>query len=502
MAALLLGAIMASPLLHAQSPVVHTLSLDDALAAALAQSDEVVIARAGVRRAEGGEIIARSQMLPQVGATLGYTRTLMSQYSGLSTGDGGNGDTTSGGEGGGAAALFSNLPFGKENAWAFAITASQIVYAGGRLVAQAEAAEARRRMADIEVTTAGAQLLLGVVQSYYDAVLADQLVLIADSSLAQTDTVFRQTELAYKLGVKSEFDMLRARVARDNQIPILMQRRNDRAIAHLRLKQMLNIPLQDSLVLSGGVTQQSERFAAISDTSADARAPVRQAMENVNASAASLRGAEGEWLPTVSIVSRYAPSAYPDGIFPSYDDFRTDWTVGVNVSMPLYTGGRIDGSEMVARATLDEAEARLRQGREAAALDARIAYNELAQAEATLRSTESTVEQARRAWSISMIRFREGISTQLELTDSRLLQEQALANQARAARNYHVARARLALLRDLPFSMGGGSAAAAAAQSGGGMPAQQGGQSTGGSSQPVAPQTGGPAGATTGAPGQ
>jgi outer membrane protein len=371
------------------------------------------------------------------------------------------------------------------------------------LMAQRDAALARRRSADIEVTAAGAQLLLNVVQTYYDAVLADQLVTIADSALAQTDTVFHQTELAYRLGVRSEFDMLRARVARDNQVPVLMQRRNDRSLAFMRLKQLLNIPLDDSLVLSSTVNDRSERFATISDTSVDARAPIRQAMENVNATAATLRGAQGEWLPTVSLVSRYAPSAYPTNVFPSYDDFRTDWTVGVNVSMPLYTGGRLEGSEMVAQGSLDEAEARLRQGREAAALEARTAFNELAQAEATLKATSGTVDQARRAYAIAMIRFREGISTQVELTDLRLLQEQALANQARAARNYQVARAKLALLRDLPLSTGGGgaaaAAAAAAAQQQGSM---QGGQMQGVSSQPAAAQTGAGAGATTGAPGQ
>jgi outer membrane protein TolC len=440
-------------------------------------------------------IVARSQFLPQVNATAGYTRTLMSQYSGISTGSGS--DT---GSSKGTASLLSNLPFGKENAYTLGITASQILYAGGRLIAQRDAAEARRRAADIEVTAAGAQLLLNVVQSYYDAVLTDQLVTIADSALAQTDTVFHQTELAYRLGVRSEFDMLRARVARDNQIPILMQRRNDRSAAYMRLKQLLNIPLDDSLLLLSSVDDRSERFAAISDTAADARAPVRQAAENVAASTAALRGAEGEWLPTVSLVSRYAPSAYPADLIPSYSDFRTDWTVGLNLSMPLYTGGRMEGTEMIARGTLDEAEARLRQGRETAALDARIALNELAQSEATLKATSGTVDQARRAYSIAMIRFREGISTQAELSDLRLLQEQALANQARAARNYQVARARLALLRDLPFSSGGGAPAAAAAAAAQQQQSAGAGQAAGGFSQPAAVQTG--AGATTGVPGQ
>jgi outer membrane protein TolC len=43
------------------------------------------------------------------------------------------------------------------------------------------------------------------------------------------------------------------------------------------------------------------------------------------------------------------------------------------------------------------------------------------------------------------------VSTQLELSDARLLLQQAQANRAQAARDLQVARARMALLPDLPI---------------------------------------------------
>ena len=61
------------------------------------------------------------------------------------------------------------------------------------------------------------------------------------------------------------------------------------------------------------------------------------------------------------------------------------------------------------------------------------------------------MEQAQRAYAIAEVRYREGISTQTELSDARLLLQQAEANRAQAARDLQVARVRSALLRDLPF---------------------------------------------------
>ena len=68
--------------------------------------------------------------------------------------------------------------------------------------------------------------------------------------------------------------------------------------------------------------------------------------------------------------------------------------------------------------------------------------------------------QATRAYQIAELRYREGISTQIELTDQRIAQQQALANRAQAARNLQVARVRLGLIADLPLSSAGAGASA------------------------------------------
>jgi outer membrane protein TolC len=112
----------------------------------------------------------------------------------------------------------------------------------------------------------------------------------------------------------------------------------------------------------------------------------------------------------------------------------------------------VGGAIQVAQANLDEARARLQQSRELAALDTRVALNQLQQAEASFAASRGTAQQAQRAYSIDQIRYREGISTQTDLTQSRLLLEQALANQAQSARDLAVARARIVLLRDLPLN--------------------------------------------------
>lgn len=191
---------------------------------------------------------------------------------------------------------------------------------------------------------------------------------------------------------------------------------------------------------------------------------MRQAEEGVAAQEGFAKIARAQRLPSLSLTSQYGRVAYPvNGSIPRWSDFRTNWTVGVAAQVPIFTGGKIRGDQMVAQANLAESRARLQQTREYAALDARVALNALAQATAAWEASAGTAEQANRAYAIAEVRYREGISTQLELNDSRILLAQAQANRALAARNLQVARVRLVLLPNLPLTSSTTSAAQAAA---------------------------------------
>jgi outer membrane protein TolC len=95
---------------------------------------------------------------------------------------------------------------------------------------------------------------------------------------------------------------------------------------------------------------------------------------------------------------------------------------------------------------------------ELAALDTRSAWAELLAAQATWDASAGTLQQAGRAYQIAEVRYQAGVSTQLELSDARLQLQQADLTRAQAARDLQVARARVALLPELPLGQGTGGA--------------------------------------------
>lgn len=525
---------------HAQQPTSavpvsnatgRRLTLAEALELATKNSQSLEIAKAGVLRARGQQYQARSAALPQLSASANYQKTLQNQFEALSKKASSSSDEGSGQTGGDSSLAGNPLTkiFASPYTTTFSITGSQNLYSGGRNHANAEVAKAGRTSAEIGVISAGAQVTLDVTQAYYDAVLSDNLVAIAESSLLQTERTLRQVQLTQQVGSASEFELIRARVTRDNQRPQFLQARTARDLAYVRLKQLLDVPQGEQLALVDDIAQQEdfrtapgtattaptslnvtaaevtatdprviEAVSAVvtaSDTSVDVRAPVRQATAAVKAAQQQLKATKASRLPSVGLSSTYQRLAYPADGFPrSLGDFFPNWTVGLNVSFPFYTGGRVKGETMVAEAGVIEAQQRLAQARDGATLDARQSVAQLLEAEEAWQASLGTAEQAARAYDIAEVRYREGISTQIELSESRVQLQQSQANRARAARDLQVARIRIQLLRDLPLGGSGGASAAPSAGASGagssaGSAASAGTRSTG---QTGAPSTLGP----------
>lgn len=462
------------------------LSLADALRLAEQRSKTLKIAEASLSRAQGQRYQARSQLMPQVNGTAAYQRTLESQFQAISakagSSSGNPNDTSSSSSGGDLANSPIAKIFAAPSTVILGLTLTQNLFTAGKVTAANKGADAAERSAMAGVSSARAQLVLDVAQAYYNASAADRMASIADSTLAQAERALGLTTLSRQVGTSAEFDLLRARVTRDNARPLAIQSHANRDIAYLRLRQLVGLslsgalqlttPVRDDLtaeqamaqtasaVLTAPVALPRENTSATPDTAVDHRVAVKQAADALEAQRYALKAARWERLPSVQLSSNYQRFGYPNAgtIVPnSIGLFYPNWTASLGFSFPVVSSGRIKGDKMVAQANFIDAQERLQQAREAAELDARISINQYEQAQATYAASAGTDEQAEKAYQIAEVRFREGVSTQLELDQSRTQLQQARMNRVVAARDFELARLRLALLRDLPLASSGGA---------------------------------------------
>jgi outer membrane protein TolC len=426
------------------------LTLSDALAQAEPASEQVGIARAGVRRTEGAVMQTRSALLPQVNLGPQYTKVFDNPFQNFFPPD-----TT------------GSNPFTATNQWRIGGSASMSVLNLSQW-SQLGASKTATHVAELQLSQQQALTILTVASAYYDAALTARLVTITEYTLAQAERTLKDVTLGRDVGTQSEFEQLRARVARDNQIPVVTRSRANRDIASTRLKQLLDIPLGTEIVLETPLDDQENpavlpaevsSLVVGTDTAAAARAVVRTAQQTVRQSEQLNEAAGRQWIPTLQTTMNYNRAGFSGDFFPVNSQFGNDWTLIAVLNWPVFTSGRILGSKRQAAANLDAARLQAKLTAEQAALDNVTITARLREAQDNGLATASVVEQASRAYEIAELRFREGLSTQTELQDVRLQLEQARANQAQAARDLQVARLRLTLLPYLPLGTADGIAA-------------------------------------------
>jgi outer membrane protein TolC len=477
------------------APAARTLTLEDAFRLAEPSSDDVRIAQNAVTRARGQYLQTRGSVLPQLTASANYSHTIQNQFAAITKrfaqapDPNAPPDTTT------QAANPISLLFGSPNTITLGLAASQPLYLDGRFQLANRVAKANEDVYKYGLRTARAKLRYDIASAYFDAVIAEKFLQIADSSLVQTQRTLRQTTLQRQVGTVAEYDLLRSRVAVDAQRPLLIQAQQNRDIATLQLKQLLNLPLTEDVTLTTPIQDADmDRVLATSqldndvrpsagaglmaggasgtlpklnprDTAPDSRAAVLQAQALLEVQKGALRQAQLAQVPVLNLTSNYNRFAYPSNsnIVPrTLADFYPAWTVALGFSVPIWTSGKLTGDKLVARANVADAEARVHQGQRAASLDVQLALRSLEQAEANWMASIGTEEQADKALRIAEVRYTNGISTQLELSDIRNLLIQSQANRLSAAKALQLARLRITLLRDLPLGSGGGTATASA----------------------------------------
>ena len=439
------------------------LTLPEALARATSQGEEVRLARSQIDLAEAQIKNARATALPQLNTSFGFTRTFASQFD---TGDSFTIPDSLKFEPDSLAALservsylekrvpsaglaglgslFGNLPFGRQNAYAANINGSQLLFSGGRVGAALEAARNVRDVAELQAQEQLAEIELSVQNAYYRAQLAAELSAISQAALTQAEQFLAQERLRERAGTSSELDVLRAEVALANLRPQQLAAANAAELAQLDLRRLVNIPANQPLALTTVPPDPSASQLAAPALEADwidARPSVQAAQRAVRIRELAVKVARSSYLPSVSVRMNYGRTAFPDQVFDFSTDWRADWTASVNVEFPLFDGFRRDAQIDQSQVELNNARLQLAQLREGVQLQYQQAVGERQRAALSIAARQTTVTQAQRVYDLTVLRYNQGLATQLEVTDSRLALLQARTNLVQATTDFHLAEA-------------------------------------------------------------
>jgi outer membrane protein len=364
--------------------------------------------------------IAESAWLPQISAG-GEGSEVFGEHVDI------NGETASGPQSTGDAAL--NLAW---TLYDFGARTGRI--ANARYLLDAAAAT---------VSSVAQQIVLTVVQSYYGVVAADATLGAAKT----TETVTAHSlEVARALrtgGAGTLADVLQAETAHDQAVLTRVQAEAAAATARGTLAVTLGLMADESFVLDAESVPASAPAltARMADLMAEAvrqRPDLAAAQAQRQAAEANISVARAAGLPAITV------SAGHDFIATTGVPNQNYSIIGLNVTIPIFTGYSVTYGVRQAQAALEASEANAEQIRLGVSFSVWSAYYALQSANEQLTVTAALSKTAEENEEVALGRYQAGVGTIVDVLTAQTAAATARQVRISAELAWHVARAQLA----------------------------------------------------------
>jgi outer membrane protein len=305
-----------------------------------------------------------------------------------------------------------------------------------------KAARAGVNAASADVATAAELSATNAAAAYVRALRGEAFVQArtADSTLAADLLGIAQDQVEAGVGVALDVTRARSQVAAARAQLIVA--RNDRDRSQLELRRALNLPLETAVVLTDSLVSSFAGDALVNEQTAvdvalRSRPDLRAAEAQLEAARQQVAITKATRLPKVGAFANDGANGFINHLLNTY-------TYGIQVSVPLYEGGRREAQTQEQEAAARDIEVRQRDLRQQVTLDVRGAMLDFVSAReqveaATQRRNlaEQEVQQARE-------RFRAGVAGNADVVTASQSLNNARTGVIDALTAYQAARVSLA----------------------------------------------------------
>lgn len=293
------------------------------------------------------------------------------------------------------------------------VGASYVLYDFGRLKANIEKAKTDILLAEHNVDAVKYQLATQVSTIYYNIIYLQHAIAIQDSVLrflAENKTVI---DNKYQNGDALKFDQLNIKAQIDAEENRKVDLQNS-----LQKQQNLLAYTTGAKQSSGNVfdfeVALKDVDAALAETQANnvdyilAKDKIKQALSDV---AISKLGDK----PTVSVG---AGAGFKNGYVPKVGEIRFNYNAGVALRIPIYEGGKTKKQVKLSETLVKQNELNIETLNNNYKKDLEQALADVQSNLERIKNTQGQIEQAKYAQTIAATRFKNGVGTNLELTNA------------------------------------------------------------------------------------
>ncbi len=323
------------------------------------------------------------------------------------------------------------------------VIANQRLYDFGFTKNLVESSQLAARAQEQDINAQRALVIVNVQRAYLNSLKRRRLVQIAEETVRQRGIIRSQVETLYRQQLRSKLDLDLVQVELTNAESALLKARNDLKAGFADLNRAIGVAGPEDYVLEDvSVEVRAQRPLETQITESLSHPELQRAKEFARSAEARVRATKKQYLPTVNAIA----SAGDYEVFDTSRNQRTGgwWTAAGLISMPLFTGFLIENQVREASAQQVAAEAGSLNIEQALTQQVTTAYLDTVTFAQQIKLAEEQVKTAQEALQLARERYRLGLGSIVEVTQSEVALFAAQTRLAEAQYEYKIAEVTLA----------------------------------------------------------
>lgn len=319
---------------------------------------------------------------------------------------------------------FLELQFGTQHNASFDITATQLIFQGSYIVAL-QASKVFLQLSKNSLAKSEIEIKAAVTNTYYLILLAQYTQEILEASLKNLEKNFFEIKEMYKAGFMEDTDvdqmqlsitdlknsiksiqrqirityrLLKFQMGMDLEKEIGLSDSLDSILSHIEAEVLLNLPFDYEKHIDFRLLDTQEKSRAL-----------------------LLKKEKADFLPSISAFMTHTQNAMRNefNFFKKTDEkWFASTIIGVSINIPIFSSGMRSARVKQAKLELDKIKESKHKLIDGLKLDLQRARSEFINAREKSANMEKNVVLAKKIYDKTMIKYREGVSSSLELTQT------------------------------------------------------------------------------------
>ena len=323
------------------------------------------------------------------------------------------------------------------------LTATQILYSGGKVGTGIDIAKSAKRVSEISLDNKKAEVRYNVENAFNRLIFMDSSIVILEESIKLTQSYVDLAVNNQKSGLGTELDVIRAQLELDELKSNLEKTNKTRVVARNNLLLTMGLPFEADVQFKGTLRSPEENLPMPDTSMANVkkrRKELAQLEESEKIQSKTIDLEKSGYRPNVVLIGglKYAnnQNTIKDWDAPDWDKNINKY-IALNATMNLFNGMQTREKVTQAKSSLRSTQIQKESVERGFRLQIETCVNDLKDAEQQLSIKKRSVELAQRNQELTEASYTLGKETQLNLLEATMKLRNAKLNYMEAVLNWN-----------------------------------------------------------------